>query len=88
MRHAMEQELRKYMEDRFMFEFDAEITEETDLFKAGVLDSFGYIQLMAHIEEEYGVKFGEDALLGNVAVSLSGITGAVADARRQTAESR
>jgi D-alanine--poly(phosphoribitol) ligase subunit 2 len=94
MRHAMEQEfeqyaeLKQYMEEQFMFEFDSEITEDSDLFKAGVLDSFGYISLMAHIEREYGVKFGEEALLGNVSASLSGIVDFVVSARRQTAESR
>ncbi|RAJ67210.1 acyl carrier protein [Streptomyces sp. Amel2xB2] len=84
----MEQELKQYMEEQFMFEFDSEITEDTDLFKAGVLDSFGYISLIGHIEEEYGVKFGEEALLGNVAVTFASIVESVASARRQTAESR
>ncbi|WP_314172110.1 acyl carrier protein [Streptomyces winkii] len=84
----MEQELKQYMEEQFMFEFDSEITADTDLFKAGVLDSFGYISLIAHVEREYGVKFGEEALLGNVAVTLAGIVDSVASARRQTAESR
>ncbi|OEV13117.1 acyl carrier protein [Streptomyces nanshensis] len=84
----MEQELKQYMEEQFMFEFDSEITEDTDLFKAGVLDSFGYISLIGHIEGEYGVKFGEEALLGNVAVTFAGLVESVASARRQTAESK
>ncbi|MGW1373514.1 acyl carrier protein [Streptomyces sp. NPDC002446] len=83
----MKQELRKHMEDQFMFEFDSDITEDTDLFKAGILDSFGYISLMTHIEKEYGVPLGDD-ILGNVMVSLSGIVDFVDAARERTAGSR
>ncbi|AJT61931.1 acyl carrier protein [Streptomyces chattanoogensis] len=83
----MKQELKKHMEERFMFEFDSDITEDTDLFKAGILDSFGYISLMAHIEEEYGVPLG-DEILGNVMVSLNGIVGLVDAARSRAAGSR
>ena len=67
----MKHELKSHLEQEFMFEFDAEITEDTDLFKAGILDSFGYISLMRHIEECYGVKFGADSLSGEIMVSLS-----------------
>lgn len=84
----MKDELKEYLEEQFMFEFDAEVTEETDLFKAGILDSFGYISLMTHIEQEYGVRFGEDELLGNVMVSLAGIAEFVDDARERALESR
>ncbi|MGW0889921.1 acyl carrier protein [Saccharopolyspora sp. NPDC002578] len=84
----MKDELKAYLEEQFMFEFDAEITEETDLFKAGILDSFGYISLMTHIEQEYGVQFGEDELLGNVMVSLAGIAEFVDGARERALESR
>lgn len=84
----MKQELKQYMEEQFMFDFDSEITEDTDLFKAGVLDSFGYIALMTHIEQEYGVQFGEEMLLGNVMVSLSSIVEFVGTARDQAVESR
>jgi D-alanine--poly(phosphoribitol) ligase subunit 2 len=84
----MKQELKKYMEARLMFEFDSEITEDTDLFKAGILDSFGYVSLMAHIEKEYDVSFGEDELLSNIMVSLSGIVEFVDAARARTVGSR
>ncbi|GAB2675397.1 acyl carrier protein [Saccharopolyspora gloriosae] len=84
----MKDELKAYLEEQFMFEFDAEITEETDLFKAGILDSFGYISLMTHIEQSYGVQFGEDELLGNVMVSLAGIAEFVDGARERALESR
>jgi D-alanine--poly(phosphoribitol) ligase subunit 2 len=65
-------ELRQYLESDGLFQFDNEITEDTDLFKAGVLDSFGYISLMRHVKTSYGVELGDD-LLDNVLVSLRAI---------------
>lgn len=81
-------ELKRYMEDRFLFAFDEEITEDTDLFKAGILDSYGYIELMAHVEETYGVTFTEEELLSDVMVSLSSITGFVTSRLHHGAGSR
>lgn len=85
----MKDDLKKYLEEQFLFEFGPEITEESDLFKAGILDSFGYISLMGHIEQEYGVDFAEEGLRGNIMVSLAGIVEYVNDALgAQSAESR
>ncbi|MEU9123591.1 acyl carrier protein [Streptomyces sp. NPDC048506] len=84
----MKHELKKHMEERFMFEFDSDITEDTDLFKAGILDSYGYVSLMGHIEREYGVRLGGEEILGNVMVSLSGIVEFIDAARTRAAEGR
>ncbi|WKU05542.1 acyl carrier protein [Micromonospora sp. HUAS LYJ1] len=65
-------QLRAYIERESLFVFGDEITEDSDLFKAGVLDSFGYISLMAHVKDEYGVEL-TDNMLDDVMVSLSSI---------------
>jgi len=67
----MRHQLRQYLQEQFLFEFNDDITEETDLFKAGILDSFGYIMLLTHIEDCYGVRLSEDERLGSIMVSLS-----------------
>ncbi|WP_411127857.1 acyl carrier protein [Streptomyces sp. x-19] len=61
------------MEDRFLVEFGEDVTPDTDLFKAGVMDSFGYLQLMDFLEAEFGVKISSDEILGNIFVSLATI---------------
>jgi D-alanine--poly(phosphoribitol) ligase subunit 2 len=65
-------ELKRYLEEEALFRFDDQITEHTDLFKAGVLDSFGYISLMNHVRARYGAELGDD-MLDNVQVSLHSI---------------
>ncbi|OSC42267.1 phosphopantetheine-binding protein [Mycobacterium decipiens] len=65
--------IQRYLEDRFLFEFDDEITGDTDLFKVGVIDSFGYIKLMKFLESEYAIKIDMEDVLKNVLVSLTAI---------------
>lgn len=74
----MEEKIRKYMEESFLFEFGDEITADTNLFAEGVMDSFGYVQLMAFLEEEFGVSFAEQEMLANIEVTLNRIVASVA----------
>ncbi|MGW5114005.1 acyl carrier protein [Streptomyces noursei] len=67
------EKIRDYMEDRFLVEFGEDVTPDTDLFKAGVMDSFGYLQLMDFLESEFDVEISSDEILGNVFVSLATI---------------
>ncbi|MFF2808188.1 acyl carrier protein [Streptomyces sp. NPDC058000] len=73
------EKIRDYMEDRFLVEFGEDVTPDTDLFKAGVMDSFGYLQLMDFLEAEFGMKISSDEILGNVFVSLATIDDFVAE---------
>ncbi len=41
----------------------AELTEHTDLMASGVLDSFGAVQLLQFVEQEFGVRI-PDADIG------------------------
>lgn len=70
-------DLIKYMEKTFLFQFDESVTESTDLFKAGIIDSHGYIQLMQFVQETYQIKFSRAELLSNVITSVSGMVAAV-----------
>ena len=69
--------LMKHMEEAFLFRFDGEITESTDLFVSGIIDSHGYISLVQYIQKTFDVKFSRDELLSNVITSLSGIVAVV-----------
>ncbi|HEX8318653.1 acyl carrier protein [Longimicrobium sp.] len=77
----MREELQRYLEDTFLFEFGGDVTPETNLFSIGIIDSFGYVQMIRHLEKEYGIRFTDDELLSNVLVSLNSIL-ACAEAKR------
>lgn len=74
----MSDKIREFMEERFLISFDESFPEDTDLFKEGVMDSFGYVQLCRFLEKEYGFRFSESDLTSNVLVSLARIRAFVA----------
>lgn len=78
----MSDKIREFMEERFLIVFDETFPEETDLFKEGVMDSFGYVQLCRFLETEFGFRFTEAELTGNVLVSLTRIRAFVDDKLR------
>ena len=70
--------IRDFVEDQFLIEFDDTFPPDTDLFKAGVMDSFGYIQMIRFLETEFGITFSEAEMTGDVLVSLAQVESVVA----------
>lgn len=70
--------IRDFIEEQFLIEFDDSFPESSDLFKEGVMDSFGYIQLIRFLEKEYDIRFTEQEMTSGVMVSLEQIERAVA----------
>lgn len=57
--------LRKLLSKEKTFKFTPEVRDDAPLIEAGVLDSFGMIALVIHIEEEFGIKVPpEEATVG------------------------
>lgn len=70
--------VRDFIEAQFLIDFDESFPENSDLFKEGVMDSFGYIQLIRFLEKEFLIQFTEEEMMGGVMVSLTQIEEAVA----------
>lgn len=58
-----ETRIKQFLSDQFLFEFDDRITADTDFFKAGLIDSFGYIQFIQFLEKEFAIRFDDDELI-------------------------
>ncbi len=69
----MNDKIRDYIEQSFLIEFDESFPEDTDLFKEGVMDSFGYVQMCRFLEKEFDIRFSEKEMTGNVLTSLTRI---------------
>ncbi|KUJ65698.1 acyl carrier protein, partial [Streptomyces albus subsp. albus] len=67
------QRLRTMIEEQFLVEFDEELTDQSDLFKVGVIDSFGYVQLLGSIEEEFSIQLKDEDFLKDILTSLESI---------------
>ncbi|MEM6405094.1 MAG: acyl carrier protein [Pseudomonadota bacterium] len=71
--------IREFIEEQFLIEFDEDFPAETNLFKEGVMDSFGYVQLCRFLEQTYHIKFSEQEMTGDILVSLAQIEQSVSD---------
>ena len=65
--------LRNYIEHHFLIEFGADINDETDLFVAGILDSFGFIELITFIEKTFEIRLKNEDLLADKLNSIESI---------------
>lgn len=77
--------IRDFIEEQFLIEFDDSFPEDSDLFKEGVMDSFGYVQLIRFLEQEFHIRFTEQEMTGDVLVSLVQIRETVARKVAQSA---
>lgn len=69
----MEERVKSYLESNFLFTFGDETAGDTDLFKAGIMDSFGYVQLIDFLKREFHIDFTDEEILTNILVSLDSI---------------
>ena len=69
--------IKQYLEANSLAEFDAGVTENSDLFKEGFIDSFGYIELVKFLEKEFKIRFTDEELVSNQLNTLKNITGMV-----------
>ncbi len=70
MKPTIEVKIQNFIEESFLVEFDEELNPKTNLFVAGVIDSFGYIQLIKFLEKEFDIKFDEDEILTDIPTNL------------------
>jgi acyl carrier protein len=68
-----ERRVRNFMMQQFLFEFGVAVTPDTNLFEAGLIDSFGFIELVAFIEQEFQIKFSDAELIGTALNSLNNV---------------
>ncbi len=69
--------IKKYLSTNSLAEFDAGVTETSDLFKEGLIDSFGYIELVKFLEKEFHIRFSDEELVSNQLNTLKSITDTV-----------
>jgi len=62
----------------------ANLTEHTDLLGSGVLDSFGVVQLLHFVEQEFGIRI-PDSDIGPEIFSTAASLSAYVDGRRAAA---
>ncbi|BAU47905.1 acyl carrier protein [Sulfurifustis variabilis] len=70
----IKQQLRAYLLDNFLMGGSAdEIRDDTSFMASHILDSTGFLELIAHLEETYGVKVKDEEMIPENLDSLSSI---------------
>jgi acyl carrier protein len=63
-----------FMSRTFLFQFGNGVGPDTDLFQAGLVDSFGFIELVGFLESTFAVKLTDDDLASPETATLAGTT--------------
>lgn len=64
MSQSVKAELRRFLEENFFVGSRGQALDDSASFlEHHVLDSTGFLELIAHLEETYGIKVGDDEML-------------------------
>jgi acyl carrier protein len=66
-------ELRRFLAEKFLFGEARAIGGDESLLGSGVVDSMGILELIAHLEERYGIKIDDDELVPENLDSIANI---------------
>ena len=60
----MREKIRKFISENFLFGKEPEgLTDDDSFLEKGIIDSTGVLELVAFIEETFGVKVADDELI-------------------------
>jgi acyl carrier protein len=71
-------EIQRYVSDTLLVDFAAGVDADTDLFEAGMVDSYKFVDLVAFLEQRFGVCLTDDELASPNMATLTGLAGLVA----------
>jgi len=77
--------IKARIEEEMLVTYGEDFTDDTNLFEAGIMDSFGYVQLVGFLQDTFSIEFSDDVILTNVMVSLARMIEAV-EAQMQLAQ--
>ena len=60
----IEQELRQFVTDNFLFgQKDGQLSDDDSFLEKGLIDSTGVLELVAFLEQRYGIKIKDEELI-------------------------
>ena len=70
----VQNQISDFMSRTFLFQFGNGVGPDTDLFQAGLIDSFGFIELVGFVETTFQVKLTDDDVASPETATLAGTT--------------
>jgi len=72
-----EEEIRKFLTTYLQSVYEGTITADQSLIHSGVLDSFGYLEMIQAIEDHFNINFNPDEMTVETFRSIDSIVDAV-----------
>ena len=72
----MDEKIRQYLAETLLIEFSDDasgVSADANLFESGLIDSFGFVQLVAFLEKEFAIKVTDDEVLSDALSSFAKI---------------
>lgn len=66
--------LREFVAENFLFRADADIADNQSLLETGVMDSTGVLELIAFLEQTYGISVADSEIIPENLDSIDNIT--------------
>jgi acyl carrier protein len=79
------QGIRQFVVQNFLFGQDGDLVDGTSFLESGIIDSTGVLELVAHLEETWGVKVRDDELIPDNLDSIDAIVAYVERKARASA---
>ncbi len=67
--------IKGFIINNFLFEESEQLKEDTSFLDSGILDSTGILELVAFIEETYGIRVEDNELIPENLDSISNVVG-------------
>lgn len=78
----IQQPITKFLSSHFRIDF-AKVNEQTDLFQEGLIDSFGFVELVSFLEKTFSIRFDEKEFTTN---SLNTVSNIVSTVKKKTSK--
>ncbi len=70
----LSQSLRAFIDENFLFGVQTAYGDDDSLLEGSIIDSTGVLELVAHLEDTYGITIADEDLIPENLDSISGLT--------------
>lgn len=74
MAEAIENSVREFIAENFLFRADAQVSNNQSLLESGVIDSTGVLELIAFLEQTYGITVADEEIVPENLDSIDNMT--------------
>ena len=74
MSEAFAATVREFIAENFLFRADADVSDDQSLLDSGVIDSTGVLELIAFLEQTYGIRVADEEIVPDNLDSIDNMT--------------